>query len=456
MSKQNKELKNEYDKLDGNVELCETVENQSKLNYIAQYVNKSSFAASRLHEEVKIEEEVSNYLEEIRSFISLRRTELDTKIDERQELMLMKLEKSQPKPEILQEMLDKNHCFVCDSELNRSSSDYIEKVLIPFFQDALEDDDEINNLNSLSEILNSLLRDSREYLQKDTELLGEFETMLADSTSGKLYAQDKLNEFISSHGKIEEKEEDGINLDTYGKAIVKKRDAEKVIIVLRQEIDKSERRIKQIDDEFGSDITEESKELKNALNLSQFSQDLNNFLVNFKSEQYKEFAAELEKKATIRYQSFMRNNPIAQNQEIKVEIEESYRNEYEFEIFVTNEFGEKQNQPGGADQALRRVAVVFGLLDIAENKNGYPFIADAPISKLSPDTKRAFFESLSTDEVLNQSIILNMDLWSASKKDLNEIGKDVLAKLKKIDNSKLLALKPLKGNKGVEIQEYHS
>jgi hypothetical protein len=88
---------------------------------------------------------------------------------------------------------------------------------------------------------------------------------------------------------------------------------------------------------------------------------------------------------------------------------------------------------------------------MAENKRGYPFIADAPISKLSPDTKTAFFKSLLNYQGLSQCIILNMDLWSAEKQGLNDIGDEVFKLISTDNKSSFITIQHNAQNNCVDI-----
>jgi len=157
------------------------------------------------------------------------------------------------------------------------------------------------------------------------------------------------------------------------------------------------------------------------------------------------FATRLEVNATKRFQELMKHNK-ARTHKIKVDLIEKSDVNFEFKINVVNSFNEIQDQAGGADQAIRRVSVVFALLDIAENKNGYPFIADAPTSRLSPDNKKEFFNSLLIDPALKQTIVLTMDLISAQETKnqnrvvINKIGQEILDEVKKYPETRIISI----------------
>ena len=111
-------------------------------------------------------------------------------------------------------------------------------------------------------------------------------------------------------------------------------------------------------------------------------------------------------------------------------------------IEIVDKMGTVQDDPGGADKAMRRLAVVFGLLDMADEDQAkeYPFISDAPISALSEDTKKQFFVSLLEDKAVNQCIVLNMDMWSAEESKLNSLGEVVKKIVEKDENNQILTI----------------
>ena len=222
-------------------------------------------------------------------------------------------------------------------------------------------------------------------------------------------------------------------------------ESEKNIEDLSNEIDKVKGNIKKLEELISGNQSSESERLKRAESLKSFSRDIHNVLREYKKQTYSDFANRLEQNATDRFQQLMQHN-IAKDHKISVNLKERTDGNFEFKIDVLNKYNELQDQAGGADQALRRVSVIFALVDIAENKNGFPFIADAPTSRLSTDNKTEFFLSLLNDSSLKQSIILTMDLVSAletqkqNKIVLNSIGKKVLSELEKHDDARMMTI----------------
>ena len=101
----------------------------------------------------------------------------------------------------------------------------------------------------------------------------------------------------------------------------------------------------------------------------------------------------------------MRNNPSVIGQSLKVEInkiEQGFKTDYKFEVFLQDKNGNRLTQTGGASSTLEPLSVVFGLIDISDVRSSCPFIADAPISRLTNDTKYSFFETLVEDKIFDK------------------------------------------------------
>ena len=131
-----------------------------------------------------------------------------------------------------------------------------------------------------------------------------------------------------------------------------------------------------------------------------------------------------------------------------------------FDIIVKDQYGTRQSQAGGAQHSLTTLSVVFALLDISKEKNklGFPFMADAPTSNLSKPQKESFYEQLSSDDALNQTLLMTMDLYDSEEnndKNLNELGLKVLKDLEQQSESTMIMLHLVNKDKpglGVDIK----
>lgn len=435
----------EHEKLKSNQEIQEEKEANEKLKYISYFINKGIFSISKLSDDQLLNENLQKQLSSIKGFISQRKLDIDTDLDKNEQRMILSLEKSQPKPEILEEMVKESHCYVCNSEMDVNSKDYIENKLIPFFRNESESDEILDKLNEVHSIFRNIFLDTKKYFESDTMFFNNHIDEMLEIINNKNEAHQDLKYFEEDNGtELTDDENADVNIDTYTTAVRNEGEASRRLKESKDEEIRIVNLITVQDKIIEKNSKIGSKKLQNTQEFKFFSKDLHGFLNDYKKKEYLGFAKKLGEKATRRYQQLLKHN-IAKNNEVKVEATQRADGEFDFEIKIINNLGETQDQAGGADQALRRVSVIFALLDLAENKNGYPFIADAPISRLSEDNKKEFFmtllkDSKDSESVIKQSIIMTMDLVSAEKSKeslvLNNLGEQILNELKnEVDTS---------------------
>jgi DNA sulfur modification protein DndD len=444
-SQKKKKLYEEYESLKARV----GVEEAKKENFIRTFnsnlLNQSTFAISKISDDSDVLKRISDQKTEIQTFIAKRKTEIDVNLDEEEQKIIMSLERSQPKPEILNQMVKNNHCFVCHRDLDEKSKDFLQNKLIPFFQEEPEEDEQLEKLTQLQDLFKNLEVETVKYTSKDDAYFDEIQKNNIDLTTNIINAQNELSEFLEFNGKVVLNEDDPVNIETYGAAKKKIEEAQKSIDGLKKESEDINTSIKKLEAFVKANTGTESERLKRSDALKSFSKDIDFILREYKRQTYFKFTQRLEENATKRFQELMKHNK-ARSHRIKVDLIEKSDVNFEFKINVVNSFNEIQDQAGGADQAIRRVSVVFALLDLAENKNGYPFIADAPTSRLSPDNKKEFFNSLLNDPALKQSIVLTMDLISAQETKtqnrviINKIGQELLEEVKEYPDTRIMSI----------------
>lgn len=437
-TKNNKLLVTKLDKLKKDVKESEATIDSKINTYISQLMNSSVFGISKISDESEIPLKLDEKLEVIRGFISERRIELASKLTKKEEKMIQALERSQPKPEILEQMVLDNTCYVCSQKLNQTAIDYMKTKLIPFFKNELDYDEELENLLEIDEFFKEFKLSSNKYFNKDDAYFFEIENNIIELTNKKIAEEKLVTNFLDKYGVVEGVDDvDFITYETaveeHSKAIL---DIKKFQNDIKNNEDAIERLIALITPEKGT----ESDRYKTIDGLSTFAEKLKDVLFEIKNEEYLSFAQKLEEKASSRFQNFMLNNATAKKHKIKVFITNNSLDIFDFKIEVVDEFGEIVNNPGQADHGLRRLSVIFGLIDISENRRGFPFIVDAPVSKFSPDTKKRFFNNLLSDNALNQSIILTMDLWDQDKKTISKMGEEILHLVEKKDNARFITI----------------
>lgn len=430
-----------------------TFENQEineKLSLISSMIDHRDFSITKLWDDTDTINKIKEKKDKVNTYISQRRLELDNDVDPEEQKMIMSLEKSQPKPEILEEMLKKSHCYVCNNPMNEKSKKFISEKLIPFFRNETESDPLIDKLSEIHFLLRGFELTAEKFKLYDNEFFNMHNNSIVDILQNKDMANASMSHFNEENGStIKEDEDAEVSISSFLIAQDELTRIKSDIEANQTEMDIIKAQIISKDEIISKNSgSERSKKLDNATNLKDFAQDLKDFLKNFKKEKYLKFADDLEKNATKRYKELLKHNK-AKNHKVKVEAIENSFGEFDFSIKIIDQFGQTQDQAGGADQALRRVSVIFALLDMAENKNGYPFIADAPISRLSTDNKKEFFmtllkDSKNPDSSVKQSIIMTMDLVSAedsiNELKLNDLGKKVLSELKNEKSSSMITV----------------
>jgi flagellar biosynthesis chaperone FliJ len=427
-------------------------------NYINSLV-KNGFNISKLSEDIipfKKMDTVSNIM---RDFITCRKVELEPSQDEEELMMLQALDKSQPNPTILRKMINDCMCYVCRKEIDSNSKDWIEKKLIPFFEEKNTNDTVLNNLIHLKGFFSFLNSKNDRNKSLNKTAISEYKIELQGILSELKKANDDVTDYIENHGDPSGNNDgDIINITTYNQAIddkVKNRIKHGQRI---EELNSLNATVKQLEKEIQSDLGNNPK-LERIHQLTDLLSDLDKMFSVKKYEIFKQFAAKLEDSATKRFKKFLSRNNVAKNQKVKVELV-TKDDTYEFKINVMNEFGTIQSQAGGAQDSLTKLAVVFALLDISKEKQnlGFPFMADAPTSKLSKPQKESFYEQLSTDDALNQTLLMTMDLFDSkenNKNNLNELGLKVLEDITNQDDSSMILLDLVNKDKpqlGVEIK----
>lgn len=445
-----KKLIRKEEQLKSAINNFENQEISEKLSFISSMINNREFSITKLWDDTDSIKKIKEKKDNVNTYISQRKLELDNDVDPEEQKMIMSLEKSQPKPEILEEMLKNSHCYVCNSTMNEKSKKFISEKLIPFFRNETESDPLIDKLNEIHSLLRGFELTVEKFKSYDNEFFNMHNNSIGEIVQNKNIAHSDMSDFNEENGgAINEDEGADNSIITFLKAQDELKRIDDAQIANQIDIDAVVAEIDLRNEIISSNSgTTKSKKLENATNLKDFANDLKDFLKNFKKKKYLKFAADLEKKATKRYKELLKHNK-AKNHKVKVEAIENSFGEFDFSIKIIDQFGQTQDQAGGADQALRRVSVIFALLDMAENKNGYPFIADAPISRLSTDNKKEFFMTLLRDSKnpessVKQSIIMTMDLVSAedsvNELKLNDLGEKVLSELKNEKSSSMITV----------------
>ncbi len=424
--------------------------------FLDSFTNEKDFILSKMEEYDLIEDSYEDLDSKFNSYILERRVELNKKISKEEQRILGALSHSQLHPSILESMIKENKCFFCNTYLSNKIKDFISNTLIPHFKgESSENDDELKNLQSLKNSLNRVYSHSKKYAYTDVNVIEDYKNILSIYHSDLFNVGQKIKNFITNYGDEDDFDNDGFYILTeYKEKIQNLTKLQKEISDLEERTENYEKEIARYNSElkkFDSKVDEVSEKYEN---LKGFIDDIDKVFENIKEEIYLKFGNDLEIKATERFKKLMKNNPTTSEQKLKVEISKSEKghiSDYRFEIQLRDNNENILSQPGGASSTLEPLSVVFGLIDISEIRTSYPFIADAPISRLTSDTKLSFFETLIEDEIFKQSIIITMDLWDNKENTINSLGESVLNLLNSSKGSSFITMEPISNNEGVNF-----
>lgn len=461
-SKNNQILLQELEKLLQTEKNIESRIDENYREFIDSLTNGDKFGISRLFDENDLNDNYENIDNDFGSYLKERRIELKKNISAEDQSILQKLVKTEPHPDILKEMVqdDVKKCYICKSNLDKENIDFIKNVLIPHYESSSENDDkELISLTSIKDSIKSIYLDSRKYYSVDNDFIHNAEEHHADLEQDKIDVQNKIKDFIQNHGDKNDLKS-VVNLDflneftndSKDKGTIEERieTENKLVKSLNERISAIEKKINK--NNIGDSKFETYNEIKN------FIFDLDQYFEKTKENIYEDFAKSLEEKASKRFKNLFRNNRDIKNHRLVVNVNKKdnvFKTDYSFEIYLKNKLGVKLKQEGGASSTFEPLSVVFGLIDYANeyanSKQTIPFIADAPVSRVTSDTKITFFESIINDEILSQNIIIVMDLWDNKKNNINDLGDSVLKLIESKTDSSFITLIPMENNSGVKF-----
>lgn len=325
----------------------------------------------------------------------------------------------------LKNMIDKEHCFVCNREAKKGTEphnhfiklknratevktevDYVKNNFNAFF-DGLQ----INAqpfYNKISNIPQSVLS-TREKESTLNERLTKLNKEL------KVLKDQRKDILISGT-----EDEDALTIINRYKGSIRRLDDAKY------QIEKIGEKIKQIK----TDISTTEKEIQNlkpkdipeGYNLNyQICSDLYEATVNAKERVYDNMISLLEENANRHFQNLIKYNSLAGGI-LKFDKTPS-------DSIIFNYVDRSGNLVSGSSEGFQRMkkfSVVMAVISANTSKYNYPLLADAPISAFGEGFTEGFFES--TGDVFPQSIILVKDLYKdKDEMKINDLGKKLLA-----------------------------
>ena len=457
-SKKSQELLDQLNELQEKVgDISEIINNHTEEG-INNLTDSKTFTISKMFNNLSVSEKLNEMDNEFRKMIDERRIEMDKNLSDKHKQFLGELVTSQPSPTILRKMIDQGVCFVCSSDLEKKNKEFINNVLIPAFEGVAEEgDSEIQTIKHIKDSFKTILEEALPNLPKDKEYFTNQKSILEDLVGQRLEAEQAVEKFIDTQGS-KQSLESVISPEIIAETAqnnIKKGRMERDIELVEKELKEARKERDSIENELKNQTKDEKS--KKLTNLKAFIDDLDIYFDTIKTEVYKTFATKLEEKATARFRSFMKNNKSFAGHKLRVDVTTrenvvKQKKIFDLEVFLENERGEKLTQEGGASSTFEPLSLVFGLIDYAGNKMPSPFIADAPISRVTNDTKEAFFETIMEDSVLSQNILICMDLWDNKTSNITPLAEEVLKMVKEKNDASFITLKPKPNNTGVDFE----
>lgn len=431
-------LKKEVDQFNSLINFNEGILKNQYKKFVENCIN-GDFWISNLNENSNEKFELDNQSLKLREFVANRRAELDDRLSKNEQKMLAALERDQPRPVILEQMIDDGQCYVCSQVLNEESKIYIKEKLIPYFRKELNHNDkELKILEEVHDIFKKTQGYLNKYSQLNLDYILDRKNEIINTEKEIRKVEEERNVFLELNGSIEEYDDDKVNLLTYNQAIIDLNYYKN----LKKELEKN---LKQKNDELSeikidSTSTKVSDEYLKAEKLFDFSEILNNYLLKIKNEEYQKFCNMLEEVANQKWKAFTISNKGLNSQNIKVEFTINAAKKPDFEIKVVDLYGNNAHQGGGASQAIRQLSVIFGLIDIAKGNVDYPFIADAPTSNTTLALTEEFF-NYQLNHAKNQNILITKELWDDRLNELNNSGNAILDSVRTNGKARFITIK---------------
>lgn len=416
-------LKKQIEQFNKTINIEEGIRKTQYKNFVDNCVN-GDFWISKLIDNSNEKQVLDSTSYEIREWIANRRAELDDRLSKKEQKMLAALERDQPRPIILEQMVEDGYCYVCSQDLMKESKIYINEKLIPYFRRELNhDDDELKTLEEVHDLFKKCQGYLNMYSSLDLGYIQKKKHEIINTEKTIRQEEEKRNEFLELNGSVEESEDDKVNLYTYSNALI---ELQKLKIEKNNLLDKLNSKKAEFSRiQINENAENVSSEYLQAEKLFNFSELFNNFLLKLKNEEYSTFCAKLEKIANQKWKAFTKGNKGLNSQNIKVNFSINSAKKPDFEIKVIDQYGNNSHQGGGASQAIRQLSVIFGLIDIAKGNVDYPFIADAPTSNTTLALTEEFF-TYQLNNAQNQNILITKELWDDRTNELNSAGLAIL------------------------------
>ena len=318
------------------------------------------------------------------------------------------LEEGVPGDTLINEMLDKKLCLICQRPALKNTAEY------NAIKSHLNKNKDLNPLDPLIEELNNRLINLKGIPSK---MMMRIKEINSEITKQQVLMQNKLNERNSTSEnlkKVREKISDIIREKGESILHMKPKNINSTLNRIRTDQDTLRRQISK----FKSDIITDDYKLKEYLkDIKKLKNPNQDELLEDKLLDYTEFLKEVMKNQT----QIEKKELISRIQKTANEIQLNIANVNNVVIVYVQinpqdyslKFVDAEGNPNpghGAQNTLAKMSIISAIVKLSNEQKGenYPFIADAPTSDFATEFTDRFLESISN--TYDQSIIISKDL----------------------------------------------
>lgn len=328
----------------------------------------------------------------------------------------------------LSNMVENEHCYVCNRPAKKGSPEYEYLVKVkdrpsttttdkPFVKNDLRDffGDLQNNAQPFYTKMNSVLGSTKATREKEAELRARI-----DKSEKKLKSlKDQRKDILIAGVDSETSSMDIIR--SYESASKRIENARvKIEEFIKPRIDSLKKSLAAQEDEIKSLSVKEDIPQSYTDNY-EISIDLARAALSAKDRVYHEMITLLEGHSNIHFQNLISNNDLAGG---ILKFEPSPNDAIEFKYLDS-----KGNVVYGSSEGFQRMkkfSVVMAIITANQSEYKYPLLADAPISAFGEGFTEGFFKA--TGDVFPQSIVLVKELYKKNDElKINELGKKLLS-----------------------------
>lgn len=337
------------------------------------------------------------------------------------------LPENSPDAVSLQNMIDDEHCYVCNREAKKGTPEYKNIIKLknrskdkqsekPFVKNDLKNffgELQINAqpfYNKFDGIRDSIIKTK----EKENELIGNIEKLKSRIKS----IDDDRNSILITGHDAEQSARDIIN--NYTGAIRRMENANsKINDIIIPKINKLKKDLKAIDDEIKS--LNKSNDIPNGFNENyEVLSDLEEASHKAKERVFDGMIDLLEKHANVHFKNLIKNNDLSGG---ILKFEKNPNGLINFNYLDSN--GNSVYGSSEGFQRMKKFSVVMAIISANNAEYNYPLLADAPISAFGEGFTEGFFEAIG--DVFPQSIVLVKELYKREEDiKINELGKKLL------------------------------